>query len=106
VFEYIEAFYNRERRHSTLGMRSPVAYEQLQLDAEGCGRRLAKPPCRRLITDETRSYVAASISSPRASSLLRARKAGISRTIPFVIPSTRDPAIAMATMRKSAFGGC
>ena len=31
VFEYIEAFYNRERRHSTLGMRSPVAYEQLQL---------------------------------------------------------------------------
>ena len=33
VFEYIEAFYNRQRRHSTLGMRSPVAYEQLQLSA-------------------------------------------------------------------------
>jgi putative transposase len=29
VFEYIEAFYNRDRRHSTLGMRSPVEYEQL-----------------------------------------------------------------------------
>jgi hypothetical protein len=28
VFEYIEAFCNRRRRHSTLGMRSPVAYEQ------------------------------------------------------------------------------
>lgn len=28
VFEYIEAFYNRQRRHSTLGMLSPVAYEQ------------------------------------------------------------------------------
>ena len=26
VFEYIEAFYNRQRRHSTLGMLSPVAY--------------------------------------------------------------------------------
>jgi putative transposase len=31
VFEYIEAFYNRQRRHSTLGMLSPVAYEQLRL---------------------------------------------------------------------------
>jgi len=29
VFEYIEAFYNRDRRHSTLGMRSPSQYEQL-----------------------------------------------------------------------------
>jgi putative transposase len=27
VFEYIEAFYNRERRHSTLGMLSPAEYE-------------------------------------------------------------------------------
>jgi putative transposase len=35
VFEYIEAFYNRERRHSTLGMRSPVAYEQLRLSPLG-----------------------------------------------------------------------
>jgi putative transposase len=31
VFEYIEAFYNRRRRHSTLSMRSPAEYEQLQL---------------------------------------------------------------------------
>lgn len=31
VFEYIEAFYNRRRRHSTLGMLSPTAYEQLRL---------------------------------------------------------------------------
>jgi putative transposase len=31
VFEYIEAFYNRQRRHSTLDMLSPVAFEQLQL---------------------------------------------------------------------------
>jgi putative transposase len=29
VFEYIEAFYNRDRRHSTLGMRSPAEYEKL-----------------------------------------------------------------------------
>jgi putative transposase len=27
VFEYIEAFYNRQRRHSTLGMHSPADYE-------------------------------------------------------------------------------
>jgi putative transposase len=35
VFEYIEAFYNRQRRHSTLGMLSPVAYEQLRLSLLG-----------------------------------------------------------------------
>jgi putative transposase len=28
VFDYIEAFYNRRRRHSTLGMVSPAEYEQ------------------------------------------------------------------------------
>jgi putative transposase len=27
VFEYIETFYNRRRRHSRLGMLSPVEYE-------------------------------------------------------------------------------
>jgi Transposase and inactivated derivatives len=35
VFEYIEAFYNRQRRHSTLGMLSPVAFEQLRLSPLG-----------------------------------------------------------------------
>jgi putative transposase len=29
VFEYIEVFYNRRRRHSTLGMLSPTNYEEL-----------------------------------------------------------------------------
>lgn len=28
IFEYIEAFYNRLRRHSALGYRSPLAFEQ------------------------------------------------------------------------------
>lgn len=27
IFEYIEVFYNRQRRHSSLGYRSPVAFE-------------------------------------------------------------------------------
>lgn len=27
IFEYMEVFYNRQRRHSTLGYRSPVEYE-------------------------------------------------------------------------------
>jgi len=26
VFEYIEVFYNRKRRHSTLGYQSPIQY--------------------------------------------------------------------------------
>ena len=31
VFDYIEIFYNRQRRHSTLGMLSPVDYENSTL---------------------------------------------------------------------------
>ncbi len=27
LFEYIEVFYNRQRRHSTLGYQSPAQYE-------------------------------------------------------------------------------
>jgi transposase InsO family protein len=27
LFEFIEVWYNRQRRHSTLGYRSPAAYE-------------------------------------------------------------------------------
>ena len=30
IFEYIEVFYNRQRRHTTLGYRSPAAFEQLR----------------------------------------------------------------------------
>ncbi|MGA3209301.1 MAG: IS3 family transposase, partial [Syntrophales bacterium] len=29
VFEYVEMFYNRQRRHSSLGYRSPQQYERL-----------------------------------------------------------------------------
>jgi putative transposase len=35
VFDYIEAFYNRRRRHSTLGMLSPVQFETSTLRADG-----------------------------------------------------------------------
>ena len=28
IFEYIEVFYNRQRRHSTIGYLSPLAYEE------------------------------------------------------------------------------
>ena len=27
IFEYLEIFHNRQRRHSALGMRTPVDYE-------------------------------------------------------------------------------
>jgi len=33
VFDYVEVFYNRERRHSTLGQRSPADYEKIHLPA-------------------------------------------------------------------------
>ena len=31
LFDYIEAFFNRTRRHSTLGYLSPVEYEKINL---------------------------------------------------------------------------
>lgn len=33
VFDYIETFYNRRRRHSTLGMLSPADYEKLRTES-------------------------------------------------------------------------
>ena len=46
VFEYVEAFYNRVRRHSTLGYLSPADYETSTLVAAGtslAASRLASP---------------------------------------------------------------
>ncbi|MFB9994703.1 IS3 family transposase [Deinococcus oregonensis] len=33
VFEYLEVFDNRQRRHSTLGDKTPVEFEQLNIHA-------------------------------------------------------------------------
>ena len=33
IFEYIEVFYNRQRRHSALGYKSPANYKALLLMA-------------------------------------------------------------------------
>jgi len=30
IFEYLEIFYHRKRRHSKLGYRSPVEFEKIQ----------------------------------------------------------------------------
>jgi transposase InsO family protein len=37
IFEYIEVFYNRQRRHSTLGQLSPVEFERKNGFAESTG---------------------------------------------------------------------
>ena len=34
VFDYIEVFYNRQRRHSSLGYVSPMEYEAMKSAAE------------------------------------------------------------------------
>ena len=30
LFDYMEPFYNRQRRHSTLGQLSPAAFEEIR----------------------------------------------------------------------------
>ncbi len=30
IFEYLEIFHNRQRRHSALGMQTPIEYEMMQ----------------------------------------------------------------------------
>ncbi|MEU2140058.1 IS3 family transposase [Nocardia rhamnosiphila] len=30
IFEYLEISHNRQRRHSALGMRTPIEYEMMQ----------------------------------------------------------------------------
>ena len=32
IFEYLEVFHNRQRRHSSLGMRTPTEYERIHYD--------------------------------------------------------------------------
>jgi putative transposase len=52
VFEYIEAFYNRVRRHSTLGYLSPADYENGTLMSGGtslAASRLAHSPTNKII---------------------------------------------------------
>ncbi len=34
VFEYLEVFYNRQRRHSSLGYVSPITYERMKGEME------------------------------------------------------------------------
>jgi putative transposase len=32
IFDYLEVFHNRQRRHSAPGMRSPVEYERIHYE--------------------------------------------------------------------------
>jgi putative transposase len=60
VFEYIEAFYNRRRRHSTLGMLSPVEFETGTLRTTGASlaaSRLASID-RKMITTTSEAQAA------------------------------------------------
>jgi putative transposase len=56
IFDYIEIFYNRQRRHGTLGMRSPADFENRTLDPGGAdlaASRLASPQTIRFTAPTT-----------------------------------------------------
>lgn len=44
IFRYIEVFYNRRRRHSTLGVLSPADYEAQAVTAPAAPRPTPRPP--------------------------------------------------------------
>jgi len=46
IFEYLEVFHNRRRRHSMLGICSPVKYEKLN-EETSCQARNSKYPTPR-----------------------------------------------------------
>jgi putative transposase len=55
VFDYVEAFYNRRRRHSTLGMLSPVEFENgtLSQDVQGLAASRLAPTNKIKFTTST-----------------------------------------------------
>lgn len=56
IFDYIEIFYNRQRRHGTLGMRSPADFENSTLGARRAdlaASRLASPQTMRFTAPTT-----------------------------------------------------
>jgi putative transposase len=56
IFDYIEIFYNRQRRHGTLGMRSPADFENSTLSpsrADLAASRLASPQTIRFTAPTT-----------------------------------------------------
>jgi Integrase core domain len=55
VFDYIEVFYNRQRRHSTLGQQSPVDYENSTLRRDGPIDAASRLPSQDQITIMSRS---------------------------------------------------
>ena len=55
VLEYIDVFYNRQRRHSGLEMLSPVAYQQLRLSAPQLSA-IDRPTTINITTTHTRCH--------------------------------------------------
>jgi len=56
IFDYIEIFYNRQRRHGTLGMLSPADFENDTLSPRGAdlaASRLASPQTMRFTAPTT-----------------------------------------------------
>ena len=51
IFDYLEIFYNRRRRHSTLGMRSPVDYENATLGPDGASVAASRPTSNEKMTN-------------------------------------------------------
>ena len=102
IFEYIEVFYNRVRRHSTLGYLSPTEYES-RSSAERLtqGRRLSKV---NIVRSEDRALLRSNPSADRDPVDRCAACAGIPATPPLSPNPTPGTGPKRKTFRGS--GGC
>lgn len=102
IFEYIEVFYNRVRRHSTLGYLSPTEYEsRSSVERLTQGRRLSKV---NIVRSEDRALLRSNPSADRDPVDRCAACAGILATPPRSPKPTPGTGPKRKTFRGS--GGC
>jgi hypothetical protein len=74
IFEYLEVFHNRQRRHSSLGMLTPIQFEHASTVAENPTTRLHETWGHSKASKIPGRFMA--ILSWRVSSILRSHPAG------------------------------
>ncbi len=87
VFEYIEQFYNGQRRHSALGYLSPLTFERRWVREGGTTATVASQPVSRWSPETTSSVAAPGATRTRGAAI------SVSPLAPSVTPITSIPGL-------------